>query len=766
MSEARELCSCEVCHAEGFPCSETRQLPVGTPKKQHCSGKEQSCCDYKDKDRAPDKAMDAKTAVYRIANMDCPVEERLVRDKLSGVDGVFGLDFNLMQRRLVVQHEAAALPAISRALDSLDMGAQLQDTVQVTARPVPETARIPWKRLTLAGCFAALAEAADLALEGQGSALAATLSLFSLLAAVCAVALSGLSTYRKGWIAVTNGNLNINALMSVAVTGALCIGQYPEAAMVMVLFNLSEAIEALSLEKAHKAIKNLLALAPEQVTVLQEDGAWTEKPAAQVAIGARVRVRPGEKVGLDGVVVSGSSLVNQAPITGESVAVEKKAGDTVFAGTINESGSFEFTVTAPATDSTLARIIHVVEEAQASRAPMQRFVDVFARYYTPSVFALALLTASLPPLFFGVAWQKALYTGLVVLVIGCPCALVISIPVSIVSGLAAAARRGILIKGGVFLESGRKLNRVALDKTGTLTHGRPRQTDFLCLRGEEDAARSLAASLAARSDHPVSRALADQAKADGISLQEVAEFTALPGQGVQGRIAGQRWHLGNHRMMEALGFWTPQLEERIVLLEQEGKSIVVLAGEDGPLALLAAADTVRPGSREAVDELRGLGVRTVLLSGDNSHTAAAIAQAVGVDEFRADMLPEDKLKAVEELAQEAKSWVGMVGDGINDAPALARADIGFAMAAGGTDAAIETADVALMDDDLRKIPQFIRLSRSTCAILRQNIALALGMKVVFFVLTFAGLASMWMAVFADVGAALLVTANGLRAMRL
>ncbi len=587
------------------------------------------------------------------------------------------------------------------------------------------------------------------------------LEYLPLLFAVISIALGGLTTYRKGWLAVSNLNLNINALMSVAVTGAVLIGQFPEAAMVMVLFNVSEAIEAKALDRARNAIKNLLALAPDTATVLREDGSWREMDIREVAVGSRVRVKPGGKIALDGLVVSGRSMVNQAPITGESMPVEKKAGDPVYAGTINESGSFEFDVTAAATNSTLARIIHAVEEAQGSRAPMQRFVDAFARYYTPAVFLVSILSAIIPPLFLGGSWMESIYTALVVLVIGCPCALVISTPVSIVSGMAAATRYGILIKGGMFLEQGRLLNWLALDKTGTITYGKPRQTDLI-LTGQESEkrARTFAASLAARSDHPVSKAIAQAAKESGVQPLPVENFTALPGQGTSGIIDGKKWFMGNHRMVESLKLCSEQLEKQIFHLEKQGKTVVALMNENGVQCLLAVADTVKESSLEALREMKKLGVKTVMLTGDNEHTAQVIAAQVGVDEFRANLLPEDKLAVIEQLEQRGEK-VGMVGDGINDAPALAKANVGFAMAGGGTD----TADVALMDDDLRKIPRFIRLSRSTYAILVQNISLALGVKALFFALTFTGNATMWMAVFADVGTALLVVANGLRAMR-
>lgn len=714
-------------------------------------------------------------ATFLVNGMDCPEEERLIRSKLAGMPGVFALDFNLMQRVLKVRHEPWALPAISAALASLNMDARLLDaqSEDISAIPAP---KIPWKKLAVAGIFAALSEGAELIHEWGAKPFGLDMSAWTpggypvleylpLFFAVIAIALGGLTTYRKGWLAVSNLNLNINALMSVAVTGAVLIGQFPEAAMVMVLFNVSEAIEAKALDRARNAIKNLLALAPDTATVLREDGSWREMDIREVAVGSRVRVKPGEKIALDGLVVSGRSMVNQAPITGESMPVEKKAGDTVYAGTINESGSFEFDVTTAATNSTLARIIHAVEEAQGSRAPMQRFVDAFARYYTPAVFLVSILSAIIPPLFLGGAWMESIYTALVVLVIGCPCALVISTPVSIVSGMAAATRYGILIKGGMFLEQGRLLNWLALDKTGTITYGKPRQTDFI-LTGQESEkrARTFAASLAARSDHPVSKAIAQAATESGIQPLPVENFTALPGQGTSGIIDGKKWFMGNHRMVESLKLCSEQLEKQIFHLEKQGKTVVALMSENGVQCLLAVADTVKESSLEALREMKKLGVKTVMLTGDNEHTAQVIAAQVGVDEFRANLLPEDKLAVIEQLEQQGEK-VGMVGDGINDAPALAKANVGFAMAGGGTDTAIETADVALMDDDLRKIPRFIRLSRSTYAILVQNISLALGVKALFFALTFTGNATMWMAVFADVGTALLVVANGLRAMR-
>ncbi len=691
----------------------------------------------------------------RIEAMDCPTEERLIRDALGRQPAVESLEFNLMQRLLRVQHRFDSVEPLQKLIAGLGMQAVPLDAGENTDGPSQAPAK-PWWPLALAGAMALASEI----VEWFGLApdwVVAGLALLAILGA-------GLPTYRKGWIALKNRNLNINALMSIAVTGAVLIGQWPEAAMVSVLFAIAELIEAKSLDRARNAIRGLLQLAPEQATVLV-GGEWKELPAKQVELEATVRVKPGERIALDGEVTSGRSSVNQAPITGESLPVEKEVGEPVFAGSINGEGALEYRVTRRADDSTLARIIHAVEEAQGSRAPTQRFVDSFARVYTPVVFLIALATAVLPPLLFGGAWLDWIYRALVLLVIACPCALVISTPVTIVSGLSAAARLGILIKGGVFLELGRKLSWVALDKTGTITHGKPQQTDYLPIAEADGTdARLLAASLAARSDHPVSRAVANAAEEDGLALGVVEDLAALPGRGVSGRIDGVLYHLGNHRLVEELGLCSPALEERLDALERQGKTVIALCDPQRVRALFAVADGVKDSSREAIRELHALDVKTLMLTGDNPHTAAAIAAQVGIDAARGNLRPEDKLREVE-ARQADGSRVGMVGDGINDAPALARADIGFAMGAAGTDTAIETAGVALMDDDLRKLPQFVRLSRTTHAILVQNITLALGIKAVFLALTLAGEGTLWMAVFADMGASLLVVFNGLRLLR-
>jgi len=446
----------------------------------------------------------------------------------------------------------------------------------------------------------------------------------------------------------------------------------------------------------------------------------------------------------------------------------KAAGDPVFAGTLNERGMLEFRVTANKGNTTLDRIIHTVQEAQGQRAPTQRFVDQFALYYTPAVVVFAVLVAVVPPLLFGTEFEPWFYKALVMLVIACPCALVISTPVTVVSGLAAAARQGILIKGGVHLENGRLIKAVALDKTGTLTHGRPIVTDMIPLvELSSDRLLQLAASVDAHSEHPIAAAIVSAWQDGGKTeraLLPIASFESITGRGAKAVVEGQLYYVGNHRQVEELGICGVHVEEVLHRLEKAGKTAVVLATATEPLCIIGVADTVREHSAEAIRQLHALGVKSVMLTGDNQTTASVIAAQVGIDDARGNLLPEDKLVAIDELVSRYGK-VGMVGDGINDAPALAKSSIGFAMGSAGTDTAIETADVALMDDDLRKVPHFIKLSRDTSWVLKQNITLAIGIKAIFFGLALTGKATLWMAVFADMGASMIVVFNGMRLLK-
>ncbi len=583
--------------------------------------------------------------------------------------------------------------------------------------------------------------------------------------AAVAIGLAGLGIYRSGLRSLLRGQLGISALMAVAVTGAFLIGQWPEAAMVMALYALAERIEERAADRARNAIGALLALSPDEAEIRQPDGAWRTVPAAGVVLGAVMRIRPGGRIPLDGTVTTGRGAVDESSVTGESLAVDKTPGDALYAGTLNAQAALEATVTSVAGSTTLDRIIRAVEEAQASRAPTQRFVDRFAAVYTPAVFVMAVAVALGAPLLLGWGWLDAVYRALVLLVIACPCALVLATPVTVVSALAAAARRGILVKGGKGLEEARGIRAVAFDKTGTVTAGRPvlvAQQTF-----GSDAATDVAAALADRSDHPVSRAIAaGLAGADAHVPQDatVDDFEALPGRGVQGRVAGRSWRMGNRRLMQENGVWNASVAQAVAAHESQGRSVTLLADGDAVRALFAVADTLRPEARDAVAQLKALGIVPVMLTGDNGAAAQAAAAEAGIDQVQHSLLPQDKLAAIAAL-QQRHGMTAMAGDGINDAPALAKADIGFAMGGAGTDVAMEVADVVIMNDDLRRVAETVRLSRRTHTVLWQNIALALGIKLVFFALALAGVATMWMAVFADMGASLLVVANGLRMLR-
>jgi len=706
---------------------------------------------------SPPAALAPGTLLLRVPQMDCATEEAQIRRALDSFTEIRRLQFDLSARTVGVEAPADAWERLTEAVRKAGF-----KTETLSAPPAAaDTARA--QRIELIRLIAALAVAVVAECFHFFAPDAMPWKVAGMAVAAAAIGLSGLSVLAKGLAALVRGQLNINALMSVAVVGAFVIGQWPEAAMVMALYSLAELIEARSVDRARNAIAGLLALSPAQAEVRQADGVWALVQATEVAVGATARVKPGQRFALDGRVTAGHSAVDQSPVTGESIPVDKSAGDDVFAGTINQSGSLEFEVTKPAGDTVLARIIHAVEEAQGQRAPTQRFVDKFAAVYTPAVFVVALAVAVGTPLALGWTWMEAVYKALVLLVIACPCALVISTPVTVVSGLAAAARRGILIKGGAYLELARKLTVIGLDKTGTLTEGKPRLVAHLLVTRsvpEKDVLR-VGRSLAGRSDHPVSRAVAEGLP--GIS-GEVTDFGAEIGKGVHGTIDGQRYLLGNHRWIHERGQCTPALEALMAEHESQGRTLSVLASETEALAIFAVADTTRQTSRQAVAELKALGVRPVMLTGDNRATAQAIAAQVGIDEVRAALLPEDKQTVVAEL-QQAGQRMAMVGDGVNDSPSLAAAAIGFSMGAAGTDTAKEAADVLIMNDDLRKVPEMIRLSRRTHAVLWQNIAIALGVKLVFFALAVFGDASMWMAVFADMGASLIVVFNGMRLLR-
>ena len=749
--------------------------------------------------------MTTESITWRIPNMDCAAEESEIRHALRDVAGVQRLAFRLGARELRVDAAPGALPEVAQRLRAAGFAPQVPGAPKAAAAEGPacdsaacgpmqlsthdhqhddhghghehdhhhdhdhaDEAATGWRTLLLAPGLPRIGAALVLALAAEavhalapGGWAAVGMGL-----AVAAVLLSGLSTYLKGVNALRRGRLNISALMAVAVTGALLIGQWPEAAMVMALYALAEHLEARAVDRARGAIGGLLQMAPDTVEQRAADGAWQAVAAAEVPVGAVMRVKPGARLALDGVVTAGQSAIDQSPVTGESLPVDKALGDAVYAGTLNQSGVLEVRVTAAAQDTQLARIIHAVEQAQSERAPTQAFIDRFAAVYTPAVFVLALGVALLGPWLAGWTWLTAIYKALVLLVIACPCALVIATPVTVVSALANAARRGVLVKGGVYLENARRLKAVALDKTGTLTEGKPVLVASEILSKTELSAHVLpaAAALSAQSDHPVSRAVAQGLASQDVTAGEVTQFIDRPGSGVEGVVAGQRLRLVSVRALEGTDLVTAALTERLAVHQAAGRSVSLLVSGTEVLALFAVADTLKDHAPEAVRELHALGVKTVMLSGDHAAAAQAVAAAAGVAEAHGQLLPADKLTRIAEL-QARSGPTAMVGDGINDAPALAAADIGIAMGAAGTDTAMEAADVVVMNDDLRRLPALIRLSRRTHAVLWQNIALALGIKAVFLVLALAGSATMWTAVFADMGASLIVVANGLRLLR-
>lgn len=583
---------------------------------------------------------------------------------------------------------------------------------------------------------------------------------------VTAMLLGGWGNFRKAFYSLRSLDFNMSVLMSVAVLGAMAIGQWEEGAVVAFLYAVSEMLKSWSMERARRSIRDLMEIAPKAAR-LRRNGQEAEVPVEEIRIGDIMIIRPGEKIAMDGLIIRGESAVNQAAITGESVPAEKRPGDEVYAGTLNTHGSLEVQVTKRVADTAIAKIIHMVEEAQTQRAPSQAFVDRFARGYTPAVLALAAAIVLIPPLVLGYAWGPWIYRGLSLLVVACPCALVVSTPVAIVSAIGNAARNGVLIKGGIYLEEAGSLAAVAFDKTGTLTKGEPAVTDIIPLGAlSEDELLQRAASLEARSEHPLAVAVVKAAEAHGLKAEAADGFSALMGRGAQGRVDGQTISIGNLRLFEERGISTAPLLDRVRRLQEEGKTAMVMGSEQGFLGIIAVADEVRTVSRKALADLKRAGIRkTVMLTGDNEATARAIAARVGIDEYRADLLPQDKVSALQGLLKE-HGKVAMVGDGINDAPALALATVGIAMGGAGTDTALETADIALMADDLSRLPFTIRLSRAALQIIRQNITFALAVKAAAVLAVFPGWLTLWLAILADMGATVLVTLNSIRLLRI
>jgi Cd2+/Zn2+-exporting ATPase len=700
----------------------------------------------------------------RVAGMDCPDEIAAIERVLKPLAGVGDIKVNLMAGTATIVHDQRiTAEQLIHAIGTAGLKASTIDDNDAEDEYSGGASRLHLILVSVSGVFTGIALLFPWPKVFAPSGKAA--------AAAVAILAGGWFIFPKAIRALRHLSLDMNVLMSVAVIGAACIGEWTEAAAVVFLFALSELLEGFSVGRARRAIQSLLELTPDTALVKRGDQIQ-EVRVEEVKVEETLIVKSGARVPLDGVVTSGESAINQAPITGESMPVEKKSGDTVFAGTINGEGSLEVKVTKGSTDTTLARIIKLVGEAQGQKAPSQRFVDRFAKIYTPAVFVVAILILLSGPLIFNGAWLEWTYRALVLLVIACPCALVISTPVSIVSGLTAMARRGVLIKGGVFLEEIGKLKALAVDKTGTITEGKPRVQQVIPWNGNsvEEILR-IAAAIDTHSQHPLAQAVVKFAEEKEIQFPRSEDYQSRTGRGAEAQIDGHLYFVGNHRFAHEFAVCSEELEKKLGELEGQAMSVVIVGHKPHEsckgevLGILAVADTVRANAAEAIKALHAAGVeKIVMLSGDNQRTVDAISKQVGIDEAKGDLLPDQKIERVRELLKEHKH-VGMIGDGVNDTPAMATASIGIAMGGAGTDTAIETADIALMQDDLSKVAETILLGRRTVRIIKTNIGFALGVKGVFLVLALSGHTSLWLAILADTGATLIVIANALRLLR-
>ena len=693
-------------------------------------------------------------SVFQIAGLDCGDCAAKLEKRIAALAGVASAQVNFAAGKLTVEH-TAPVAAILQAVKQAGYQAE-----RLTAGPRrPETKAAWWaNRRTQATMVSGVILALATVLEWLSYGDTVLIPLYA-----AAAVIGGYSAAKSGLYGLRSLTFDMNFLMTVAVIGAAAIGEWSEGATVAFLFSFGNTLQTYTMDKTRQSIRALMDLAPPEA-LIRRNGGEVRLPVEEIVIGDTMIVKPGERIAMDGIVKSGLSAVNQATITGESLPVEKVPGDTVYAGTVNEHGALEIAVTRIAADSTLAKIMHLVEEAQAQKAPSQQFVDVFAKYYTPAVLLAAAGIMVLPWLLFSQPFAPWFYKGLVLLVISCPCALVISTPVSIVSAIGNSSRNGVLIKGGAYLEQMGGIQAIAFDKTGTLTHGRPVVTDILPL-GEtrENDLLSLAAAVEKWSEHPLAVAIVDKAKQ--LPLQPAANFKALVGRGAQADVNGQTVYVGNRRLFEELGLNLQHTQAAMVQLEEQGKTVMLVGSAETLWGLIAVADTLRGNSKNAIRELRQAGMKHIaMLTGDNSRVAASIAKNLSLDAYYSDLLPQDKVTTVQKLTKEYGTVV-MVGDGVNDAPALAAANVGVAMGVAGSDTALETADIALMADDLGKLAYVISLSRKTVAVIKQNIAFAVLIKVLFIFFTFLGFVDLWLAVLADMGSSILVTLNGMRLMQ-
>lgn len=700
----------------------------------------------------------SQTTDFCIAGMDCPDCAAKLKKRIAKVPGVETAQINFGASKMTVVHSAPVAEILS-TIEKMGYSGKVDEGYRINNEPTSfwksnqyaKTTAISFIMLA-SGLIAGKLDASELIVNG----------LF-----LTGIFLGGFLPAKNGIsLLISAREFDMNFLMMIAVIGASALGSFEEAATVVFLFSFGNALQSYTLDKTRNSIRSLMKLTPDEALV-RRGATEITLPVKEIVIGDTIIVRPGERIAMDGKVSTGYSTVNQAPITGESIPVEKRPGDEIYAGTVNERGSLEVKVTKLARDNTISRIIHMVEEAQGQRALSQQFVEKFAKYYTPAVIFLAALVAAVPPLALGQPFEKWFYEAMAMLLVACPCALIISTPVSIVSAIGSAAKNGILIKGGMYLEEVGALSVVAFDKTGTLTEGKPTVTDIIPTDGIPDKEfLSIASAIESRSEHPLAEAIVKSAKEHGAEISSISAFEAIPGKGAKATIQGKTYQIGNSRLFTEQAIDVKRIEDKISRLQNEGKTVMMLGDEERILGLIAVADVLRENSGQAINKLKKAGIKKVImLTGDNESTAHAIATKAGVDDFRADLLPEDKVDAIKKLLVK-HGKVAMVGDGVNDAPAMTVSTVGIAMGAAGTDTALETADIALMTDDLTKLADAIKLSRKTLGIIKQNIALALIIKGLILLMVVPGWLTLWLAVAGDMGSSLLVTLNGMRLLRM
>ena len=720
------------------------------------------CCDHDHEKKPADVKISAAEGeiltTFKVSNMDCADEIKAINESLK-YEGVKNIQANLMSSTVQIVHTPEITPDF--------LMKRIETTVvRIVSEDSNDSKNQNRNRIILVGLSGVLMFF-GLCLQWLKIESYFDEALFGI-----SIVVGGYLVFPKAFGALRRKTLDMNVLMALAVIGAIFIKEYAEASAVVFLFSLSELLESLSVQRARRAIQELLKIAPQHANRIKVDGSTEDIKVENIQVSEKIRVKAGESIPLDGAVMAGASSVNQAPLTGESMPVAKAIGDIVYAGTINQEGSLDIQVTKIFSNSKISQVIQLVEEAQSQRAVSQKFVDRFARIYTPAVLVMAVLTFLIPSIFFGGDVYAWLYKALVLLVIACPCALVISTPVSIVSSLTALAKKGVLVKGGATLEILGKIKALAVDKTGTLTEGKPKVQEVLQLSSlTQEQIIEIAASLEGHSTHPLAEAILNKAKEMHVPTKEISDFKNISGRGIEASFAGKNYFLGNHRFAHELGVCTPELEKKLQALEERSLSVVVVGGKSNGatigevLGVIAVGDQVRSEAKNSLLKIKSVGVsRIVMLSGDNQKTATAVGVQVGVDESFGELLPEGKVQNIEMLKSKF-GVIGMIGDGINDAPAMAKSSIGIAMGFVGSDTAIETADVTLMTDDLNQVAVAIKAGQRTLRVIQFNIAFALITKAIFLVLTFFGHTNLWIAVAADTGAALFVILNSMRLLK-